>query len=75
MHILVLAAPSSETYVVASTSTLPVRTGPVSNLSVCAYDIHTVQQVNKGMYDSSKTLASKDQAKGFPVARPVSEEA
>lgn len=31
-------------------------------------------QVNKGMYDSAKTLASKDQAKGFPVARPVSEE-
>lgn len=29
-------------------------------------------QVNKGMYDSAKTLASKDQAKGFPVARPVS---
>ena len=28
-------------------------------------------KVNKGMYDSAKTLASKDQAKGFPVARPV----
>lgn len=41
--------------------------------NVFSYDLSGVPflQVNKGMYDSAKTLASKDQAKGFPVARPV----
>ncbi|CAM9915080.1 unnamed protein product, partial [Ectocarpus fasciculatus] len=36
-----------------------------------AFTFQTHPKVNKGMYDSAKTLASKDQAKGFPVARPV----
>eukprot|EP00752_Nemacystus_decipiens_P006372 g5744.t1 len=35
------------------------------------FTFQTHPKVNKGMYDSAKTLASKDQAKGFPVARPV----
>ncbi|CAM9972561.1 unnamed protein product [Ascophyllum nodosum] len=36
-----------------------------------AFAFQTHPKVNKGLYDSAKTLASKDLAKGFPVARPV----
>ncbi|CAM9239413.1 unnamed protein product [Discosporangium mesarthrocarpum] len=39
--------------------------------SLGPFNFQTHPKVNKGIYESSKTLALKDQAKGFPVARGV----